>query len=206
MSSTNFKNRVEELKNLFDNDIQQVNDTITLDSLKIKYLGRKGEISKFFSKMGKLQAEEKKETGKLINDLKNHINATLTDHRTHITEKTEKETFFDYTLPSDKPFTGRYHPLTIVTRKIKDCFKKMGFSSAKVCILIKQRVNIILIVLIVFMIFPSPESSIFSRYYCAVAPSFSRYAILGKPTYQGVSLSFRVSIRASMLIAARVRV
>ncbi len=131
MATNNLKNRVEELKNLFDNDMKQVNNTFTLDSVKIKYLGRKGEISKLFKKMGELRVEEKKETGKLINDLKNYINAILTDHHSHIAEKKEKETFFDYTLPSDKPFIGRYHPLTIVTRKIKDCFKKMGFSIAQ---------------------------------------------------------------------------
>ena len=87
---------IDELKDLFDNDLKQVNNAITLDSVKIKYLGRKGEISKLFKKLGELRAEEKKETGKLINDLKNYINAILTDHHSRIAEKTEKDKIMLY--------------------------------------------------------------------------------------------------------------
>jgi len=131
MATTELKKRVEKLEVVFNNDIHKVDDSNTLESIRIKYLGRKGEVSKLFKKMGEVSAEEKRNTGKLINDLKNYINKTLTVHRSQISKKAEKKEYFDYTLPSDQPFTGRYHPLTIVTRKIKDCFKKMGFSIAQ---------------------------------------------------------------------------
>ncbi|MFO7890182.1 MAG: phenylalanine--tRNA ligase subunit alpha [bacterium] len=131
MSSVELKKQVRKLKVAFNHDIRQVDDLSKFESVRIKYLGRKGEISNIFKKMGEVKAEDKRETGKLINEIKNYIQKTLAEYHSKLSQKTEKKEFFDYTLPGDQPFTGRYHPLTIVTRKIKDCFKKMGFSIAQ---------------------------------------------------------------------------
>lgn len=131
MGAVELKNQVKELKVAFNNDIQKVDNLSDLESVRIKFLGRKGIISSIFKKMGQVKVEDKKETGKLINEVKHYITTTLAEYQSHITQKTKKKEFFDYTLPGDQPFTGRYHPLTIVTRKIKESFKKMGFSIAQ---------------------------------------------------------------------------
>jgi len=131
MIASELKKQVEEIKALFNHDIQQVNDLKNLESVRIKYLGRKGEISSLFKRIGEIEGEKKGETGKSINDLKDYIDKTLTEYRSRISGQKEQKEFFDYSLTGDEPFIGRYHPLTIVTRKIRDCFKKMGFSIAQ---------------------------------------------------------------------------
>ena len=68
------KDTIKAVREQFRTAIENTsNDPSTLEEIRVKFLGRKGEVAKLFSTMGKIAAEEKAEAGKLLNDLKNDL-------------------------------------------------------------------------------------------------------------------------------------
>lgn len=128
MDKINIKEKVKQIRIDFDKEFIQINNPDSFESIRIKYLGRKGKISQLFKIMAKISPSERKEAGKFINDLKKQLNKSISECNYKNDKKDLKKEFFDHSLPGDRPFTGRYHPLTLVIREIKKCFKKMGFS------------------------------------------------------------------------------
>jgi len=107
-------------------------DPIKIDELRIRFLGRKGEVAKLFSTMGSILAEERAEAGKLLNELKvevqslfdSAVKSVSKDQRKQETDRT------DYTLPGiELPF-GSIHPIEQTLTEVKDIFKSIGYSIA----------------------------------------------------------------------------
>ena len=67
---TEIIDKLEQLNNKFIQNLSQVKNDKQLEEIRIKYLGRKGELASFFSLLGKLTAEERPEAGKKLNILK----------------------------------------------------------------------------------------------------------------------------------------
>jgi phenylalanyl-tRNA synthetase alpha chain len=130
MSKLTLIDHVKILKKEFDESIQSIQDSRDIESLRIKYLGRKGQISEFFKILGKIPDEDRKYAGQAVNALKIHIQEAL-ENKKSFEEVEPKKDYLDISLPGDQPPIGRYHPLTSTLRLIKRSFQNMGFEIAQ---------------------------------------------------------------------------
>jgi len=110
----------------YKEEIEKATSEVILENLRIKYLGRKGIINKLFEEIKTLPKEKRREKGQKINEIKKEIE-TLIDRKKNELKKTQKEEFFDSTLPG-KPYPkGSLHPLTYVIEEVVNIFQKIGF-------------------------------------------------------------------------------
>ena len=102
-----------------------------LESLRVKYLGKKGELTGILRKMGGLSAEERPIMGQLANQLRGDIEAALEKRRSELAsaamEKKLESEALDVTLPGEVRTIGHKHPMYNVLDQIKDIFIGMGF-------------------------------------------------------------------------------
>ena len=111
--------------------ILEAEDAEGLESLRVKYLGKKGELTAILRQMGKLSAEERPAMGQLANQLRQDIEETIDKRRAELSEallekKLELEAV-DVTLPGVDKRLGHKHPMYNVLDQIKDIFIGMGF-------------------------------------------------------------------------------
>lgn len=114
-----------EIESLSPNDINEV------EQLRIKYLSKKGEVSLLFNDFRSVLPEQKKEVGKLLNELKNFATEKINALRINL-ESTEA---LDPTLDLSRTATpiplGSRHPLSIVREEIISIFSRLGFTVAE---------------------------------------------------------------------------
>ena len=120
------KQALEELKG--------AQDLKVLDAVRVKYLGKKGELTAILKQMGKLSAEERPVIGQLANQVRADIDQMLEQTKTDLEAKAldirlAGETL-DVTLPGQKKPLGKKHPLTIVLDELKEIVVGMGFEIA----------------------------------------------------------------------------
>ncbi len=112
---------LEEVKNISASNAEEI------EALRIKYLSKKGEITALMSDFRNVPAEQKKEVGMRINELKqtaiDRINAIKQSFDTADTESVN----IDLTRTPYPIALGTRHPLTIITNEIIDIFSRMGF-------------------------------------------------------------------------------
>lgn len=125
------KQTLEKLKDDAVSLIKKAGDPDELEKLRIKYLGKKGELTKVLKGLGKLPSDVRPQMGKLANEVKRHIVENLEDAVTSIREKQLQEevmkSSIDVTLPGRPVKPGSVHPLTKITKEIEDIFVGMGF-------------------------------------------------------------------------------
>jgi len=101
-------------------------DSNEIESFKIKFLGRKGVINDLFSDFKNVPADQKKEYGQKINELKNLISKKYEDLKLGV-KQSSKSIKEDYTKPGFPISSGSIHPITIIKNRIIDIFSKVGF-------------------------------------------------------------------------------
>ena len=105
-----------------------------IEALKVKYLGKKGELTAILKGMGKLTAEERPVIGQLANDVRNAIEEAIAKEQASLKEKALAKTLLeekiDVSVPGNKKEIGCKHPLTIVLDELKDIFVGMGYEIA----------------------------------------------------------------------------
>ena len=124
----------ELMQSLREASIQAINasdNPEVLESLRVKYLGKKGELTAILRQMGKLSAEERPVMGQLANQLRSEIEDAIERRKTELgkvmlEKKLEQETL-DVTLPGVEQPAGHKHPMYNVLDQIKDIFIGMGF-------------------------------------------------------------------------------
>jgi phenylalanyl-tRNA synthetase alpha chain len=139
-----FEGRAAELRQKFDEALTRVKDRQALEELRNEFLSRKrGLITLLFEELKNVPAEEKPGAGKLLNELKSHVQEKLKDLGSlTVTPKPAPGKFggpeptviaesVDPTLPGDVVPWGALHPLTIFEKEIEDIFRSMGFSVAE---------------------------------------------------------------------------
>lgn len=106
-----------------------------LEALRIKYLGKKGELTAVLRQMGSLSAQERPLVGQLANEVRASIEAGLKKAQDKIYEAALSEQLLseriDVTLPGKQKKIGHKHPLTIVLEELEDIFISMGFQIAQ---------------------------------------------------------------------------
>ncbi len=107
----------------------------TLEMLRVKYLGKKGELTAVLRGMGQLSPEERPIVGQMANEVREKIEAALTEKKLATEELALNERLtsekLDVTAPGKKSKMGHRHPLTLVQRDLEDIFIGMGFSIAE---------------------------------------------------------------------------
>lgn len=120
------------LKDLFIKELNTANDIDAVNTLRIKFLGRKGLITENLKSLSSLPIHERPQAGKLLNELKSFIEDALKDKELLLASKglenrLSKE-LLDITVNGKYTPRGKSHPINQVLDEIIDIFKVMGFS------------------------------------------------------------------------------
>jgi phenylalanyl-tRNA synthetase alpha chain len=118
--------RLNSLENDIRKTLEKASDTSMLEAVRVKYLGRKGEINKLFKELSQLPGDEKKALGEAINKLKNDVTNELNLRLDKFTDKTKGK--YELLLPGKTPPVGHLHPLSRVFDEIVTFFNNYGFT------------------------------------------------------------------------------
>ncbi|BCX14057.1 MAG: phenylalanine--tRNA ligase alpha subunit [Candidatus Dojkabacteria bacterium] len=121
MNLEEFKQKLSNIFSTFKKD----KEVLSVDELKIKYLGRKSEFVSMLRLIGTLPISERKEAGKIANEFKNKIEKLL--EKLESENNQPKNYNLDVTLPGKKVPVGHMHITTQTIREVADIFKKLGF-------------------------------------------------------------------------------
>ncbi|MEG1448621.1 MAG: phenylalanine--tRNA ligase subunit alpha [Oscillospiraceae bacterium] len=128
------KKQLEEIKAAAVEQINAVSDLKELDELRVKYLGKKGELTAILKQMGGLSAEERPVIGQLANVVRTEIEEAIEQTQKGLKEKALlaklEEQKIDVTMPGKRVEMGKKHPLSIVLDELKEIFLGMGFDIA----------------------------------------------------------------------------
>ena len=124
------KDRIDGLRKTFEDAALKAGDARSLEDLRTAFLSRKrGHITLLFEDLKSVPAEEKREAGRLVNELKNtvldRIQALEAEVRTTAVRPARP---IDLTLPGRKRYVGTPHPLTLFQQEIEAVFLGMGYS------------------------------------------------------------------------------
>ncbi len=116
-------------------ELKEVKDTSALEQLRVRVLGKKGELTGILRGMGKLPAEERPKMGQIVNETREKLEAAL-DERAAKLRAMEKEArlaaeTIDVTLPGTKRAAGALHPMNIVLDDLLNIFTGMGFEAVE---------------------------------------------------------------------------
>ena len=125
------KEQIENLKNQALEEIAKSESSKELNDLRVKYLGKKGELTSILRGMGELSPEERPKMGALVNSAKQEVENEIQEKekelaKKELQERLEKEKN-DITLPSPKIRRGSKHPLNRVREEVEDLFVSMGY-------------------------------------------------------------------------------
>lgn len=125
-----YKAKVEKYRNEFDRALKRAKDEKSLQELRNIYLSRRrGVINSLFTGLKALKPEERAAAGRLINDLKDHIQKKLRSLKEkHKAAAVAGAGETDLTLPGRKRYVGAPHPLMLFQEEIENIFVAMGFS------------------------------------------------------------------------------
>ncbi len=129
------KTALESIKQQAFSELEKAVDLKGLDNLRVKYLGKKGELTAILKQMGQLSAEERPVIGQLANEVRQNIEERMEACKEELSKamlnarlSAEK---LDVTMPGTKNPIGKKHPITLVLDEMKDIFMGMGFSIAE---------------------------------------------------------------------------
>ncbi len=126
------KEQLQKIKEQALAEISASGDPKALDDLRVKYLGKKGELTAILKQMGGLSAEERPVMGQLANDVRAALEAAVSERGTalkaELIEKQLREEAIDVTMPGVRREAGRRHPLNIVLEDLKGIFRGMGYT------------------------------------------------------------------------------
>ena len=129
------KDQLEKIKAQAMQALESVSDLKLLDELRIKYLGKKGELTAVLRGMGALSPEERPKIGALANQVREQIEEKLQSKIDELSAKLQSEKMkaeeIDVTIPGRRREIGKLHPLSTVLNQVKDIFIGMGFSIAE---------------------------------------------------------------------------
>ena len=119
---------LEEIKGLIKEAEQFSTKNIDeIEKFRIKFLGKKGEITKLFSEFRNIPAEQKKDFGQTINTLKNIVIEKITSLKDNLEDTRQQQVSLDLSMPGDNIELGTRHPISIVNNEIIDIFSRVGF-------------------------------------------------------------------------------
>ncbi len=128
------KEQLEKLRAAALAAVDESGDLQALENARVRFLGKKGEITGILKQMGKLSPEERPVMGQMANAVRQAVEDSIAAAAENLKKKPQElkltaETI-DVTLPGEKQAEGHRHPLEIVLNEVKDIFIGMGFQIA----------------------------------------------------------------------------
>ena len=125
------EDKIKKIREELDNDIKDITNLNKLNDIKVKYLGKKGCITELTSNMGELSIEERKEVGKLSNEIRTYATDLITSIEEklkleELNKKLESESI-DITLPATNIPMGAPNILEKVIEEVEELFMSMGY-------------------------------------------------------------------------------
>lgn len=117
---------MQELEELHAKTSQEV------EEFRVKYLGKKGSITRLFDDFKNVLPQDKREVGQKMNQLKTKALEKINEMRDTLeTLKEQRRPFEDYTMPADTLNMGSRHPISLTRHEILEIFRKMGYGVAE---------------------------------------------------------------------------
>jgi len=112
-------------------ELQKVTDIAALEEFRIKYLGRKGQVTQMLSQIGKFPPEEKPKAGQLANKVKKDVTSAFEKAKKALqSQQARPKDLVDVTLPGIPIGVGKTHVITQTLDELLDIFGRMGFGVA----------------------------------------------------------------------------
>lgn len=125
------KEKLEQIKAAAQKAIAEAADEKGIDDIRVRFLGKKGELAAILKQMGGLSPEERPIIGQLANkiraELEENIESASKDFKEKADELKLKAETIDITMPAEPAVTGKLHPLNTVLNDLIDLFQSMGF-------------------------------------------------------------------------------
>ena len=126
------KQQLQTIRERAKAEIADIAELDALEAMRVKLLGKKGELTAILKSMGKLSKEERPQMGQLANEVRAAIEKDLAEKTealkaAALQKDIEKMPTFDLSVPA-KLEAGSYHPITLVQRQCEAIFKSMGFT------------------------------------------------------------------------------
>ena len=125
------QDKLNAIAQAFEAEIAQASDTKALEAIKVRFLGKKGEVSGLMSGLKDLSNQEKAQVGKGVNLLKAQLTQSLeaASQQIKLTEekKAHENQWIDVTLNPEGREAGSLHPITLVHMRLEEIFEAMGF-------------------------------------------------------------------------------
>lgn len=125
------KEKLQSIKEEALAQIQAADAPEKLNDVKVRFLGKKGELTAVLKGMKDVAAEDRPKVGQLVNEAREEIETALNNAKTAmekaIREAKLKEEVIDVTLPSKKNMVGHRHPNTIALEEVERIFIGMGY-------------------------------------------------------------------------------
>ena len=126
------KQTLENIRQAALASLEEANTPAALEELRVKWLGKKGELTAVLKMMGKLSPEERPIMGQLANSVRAEIEAKLDECKRSIGAKVLEAKLaseaIDVTIPGEEVKLGHQHPMNMVLQEIKDIFVGMGYT------------------------------------------------------------------------------
>ena len=126
------KQQLENIRQQAMASLEAAADLAALEELRVKLLGKKGELTAVLKQMGKLSAEERPVMGQLANNVRAAIEAKLDERKTELNaaalEAKLAAEAVDVTIPGEPVVMGHQHPMNQVLQEIKDIFVGLGYT------------------------------------------------------------------------------
>ncbi|MGH7891468.1 MAG: phenylalanine--tRNA ligase subunit alpha [Thermodesulfobacteriota bacterium] len=126
---------LEEVKRQAEAELSSVQDEISLQNLKAKFVGRKGIITEILKGMKDIPDSDRPRMGKLINETKTFVEDLIDSRLNEIRDEKKRRSLYeekiDVTLPGRGMPVGARHPITQVMEEVTTIFERMGFEVAE---------------------------------------------------------------------------
>ena len=128
------KEEILQIQTKAKQEITQVQELNILNDIRVKYLGKKGELTSILRGMGKLTPEERPVIGSLVNQVRDELETAIKQKEEILKQEALKKKLetekIDVTMPSKKIELGSIHPITQVIDEVKEIFLGMGYEIA----------------------------------------------------------------------------
>ncbi|SHE83131.1 phenylalanine--tRNA ligase subunit alpha [Clostridium fallax] len=126
------KDQLMSIKEAALEKVKSVKNSTDIESIRVKFLGKKGELTTILRGMGSLSKEERPVIGKLANEVREIIENEVEKIANEIKRKEKAEKLanevIDISMPGRKNTIGKRHPLDLTLDSMKDIFISMGFT------------------------------------------------------------------------------
>ena len=119
------KTTIEQIQHSIQN--YSISDNATLEAFRIEFLGAKGELKNLYGELKNVPNEDKKEIGKLINDLRVFAEDKFSQFKESLSNSEVSEDKLDFSRPGETFSVGSHHPISLVRAEILAIFNRLGF-------------------------------------------------------------------------------